>query len=435
VVIVMDRALDFILRRLVKVGSLAVTNASGRRSIYGDGSGPPLAMRFTSRAWQWSVLLDPELRFGEAYMEQGLVVEQGSIADILDLLLRNASGQEPTAWTRFLRYGRRLLRGVFKLNNLLRARRNAVHHYNIDSRLYRLFLDSDLQYSCAYFESPSVSIDDAQRAKKRHIAGKLLLDKPGLRVLDIGCGFGGLGLDLARAAGASVVGVNLSDEQIRIARERAAAEGLPCDFRLQDYRNVMERFDRIVSVGMFEHVGKAYYPAFFKKAHALLNDDGVMLLHTIGRWDAPSITNAWVWKYIFPGGYTPTLSELTPVIEKAGFVITDIEVLRLHYAMTLRHWRERFLARREDVLKIFDERFIRMWEFYLAGFEASFHHFGLVVFQIQLAKRVDAVPLTRNYMYDPAQRAAGLAAGRAATPLRIVKPDQPAERASKSTRN
>ena len=416
----MDRLLDYILRRIVRKGALAVTTPSGNRHVYGDGSGSPVAIRFTSRSWLLAILFDPELRLGEAYMNGGLVVEQGSIADFLELMIANTSGQEPAAWTRLLRDMRALMRNTFRLNNPFRAQRNARHHYNIDSRIYKLFLDPDLQYSCAYYETESTSLEDAQLAKKRHIANKLMLGQPGLRVLDIGCGWGGLGLYLARTTKASIVGINLSDEQIRIAQDRTAAENLACEFRLQDYRNVTEQFDRIVSVGMFEHVGKAFYPAFFEKSRDLLDDDGVMLLHTIGRWDAPSITNAWVWKYIFPGGYTPTLSELTPAIEQAGLIITDIEVLRLHYAKTLRHWRERFLARREEVLKIFDERFIRMWEFYLAGFEASFRHFGLTVFQIQLAKKIDTVPLARNYMHDPAQQAADTAARRANTPLRIV---------------
>jgi cyclopropane-fatty-acyl-phospholipid synthase len=277
-----------------------------------------------------------------------------------------------------------------------------------------------LQYSCAYFETPRTSLAGAQRAKERHIARKLLLDKPGLRVLDIGCGFGGLGLHLARHAKASVVGVNLSDEQITIAQSRAARERLPCDFRMQDYRNLIGQFDRVVSVGMFEHVGKAYYTSFFGKCRELLRDGGVMLLHTVGRLDAPSIENPWVWKYIFPGGYAPTLSELTPAIERAGLIVTDIEVLRLHYAETLRHWRENFLAQRDQVRRIFDERFIRMWEFYLAGFEASFRHMGLTVFQIQLAKEIDAVPLTRDYIYDRDEQRPPVAAERKRMPLRLV---------------
>ena len=365
------------------------------------------------------MLLDPELRLGEAYMEGGLVLDRGSIADLQDIAARNFARQEPTAWTKWLRRIRAQIRFVFNLNDLVRAGRNSRHHYNIDSRIYKLFLDPTMQYSCAYFETPAMSLEDAQRAKIRHIERKLLLDKPDLRVLDIGCGFGGLGLHLARNANASVVGVNLSEEQIKIAQTGAAGEQLPCDFRVQDYRTLAGQFDRIVSVGMFEHVGKAYYEAFFDKCRELLDDRGVMLLHTIGRWDTPSIANAWVWKYIFPGGYTPTLSELTPIIERAGFVITDIEVLRLHYAETLKRWRERFMAQRDDVLKVFDERFVRMWEFYLAGFEASFRHLGLTVFQIQLAKTLDAVPLTRDYLYKQAEPAAAVAR-RTKTPLRVV---------------
>jgi cyclopropane-fatty-acyl-phospholipid synthase len=293
---------------------------------------------------------------------------------------------------------------------LWRARRNAVHHYNIDYRIYRLFLDPDLQYSCAYFDSPKASLDEAQLAKKRHIAAKLLL-KPGLRVLDIGSGWGGLGLHLARASKVSVIGINLSDEQVKISQQRAAAEGLPCDFRIQDYRTVAETFDRIVSVGMFEHVGKRYYDEFLQKCHDILADDGVMLLHTVGRWGGPANTNAWVWRYIFPGGYSPALSELAPALERSGLIITDIEVLRIHYAETLHAWRSNFLANRNEVVRLFEEdadlkarfgsaeRFIRMWEFYLAGFETSFRYYGLVVFQIQLAKDINAVPITRDYMY------------------------------------
>lgn len=416
----MDWVLEVILRRLVKEGALTVTTAGGRRRTYGDGAGAPVAVRFTSYGWQWAVLLDPELRLGEAYMEGGIVLDRGSVAEFHEILARNFSRQEPTAWTRLLRKARTYVRSAFRLNNLIRALRNSRHHYNIDSRIYKLFLDPDMQYSCAYFETPAMSLENAQHAKKQHIEKKLLLDKPGLHVLDIGCGWGGLGLHLARTAHASIVGVNLSDEQIRIAKERAARERLPCDFRLQDYRTLTGRFDRIVSIGMFEHVGKTFYAPFFGKCRELLNDNGVMLLHTIGRWDAPSVANAWVWKHIFPGGYTPTLSELTPAIEQAGFIVTDIEVLRLHYAETLRCWRERFVAQRDEVLKVFDERFFRMWEFYLAGFEASFRHLGLTVFQIQLAKSVDAVPLTRGYLYDRAEPAGAVGRQRTRTRLRVV---------------
>jgi cyclopropane-fatty-acyl-phospholipid synthase len=395
----MDRLLHAILKRLIKLGALTVTNASGLTTEYGDGTGSRVAVRFTSRAWQRAVIFDPEMCLGEAYMERGLVVDHGSIADLLDIVVKNAAACEPTYWSRMLRRLRTFVRNVRAINNPIRASRNARHHYNIDHRIYRLFLDSDMQYSCAYFERPDATLEEAQQAKKRHIAAKLVLDQPDLKVLDIGSGWGGLGLHLARFHDAQVVGINLSDEQVKIARDRAKAEGLPCEFRIQDYRHVGETFDRIVSVGMFEHVGKRYYDAFFSKCFEALAKDGVMLLHTVGRWDVPSITNPWVWRYIFPGGYAPTLSEITPAIERSGFIIADVEVLRLHYAETLRHWRDRFLAHRSEALNIFDERFVRMWEFYLAGFEFCFRYYGLNVFQIQLVKRLDAVPITRNHIY------------------------------------
>jgi len=405
-----DRLLRAVFEKLVRVGNLRITTAGLTLFTCGDGAGPPVAIRFATQAAERAVLIDPELRFGELYVDGDIVIEQGSIADFLDLAIKNLSRAQTSVWSKSLRALRSLTRAIFQHNNLWRARRNAVHHYNIDYRLYRLFLDSDLQYSCAYFENGDASLDQAQLAKKRHIAGKLLL-KPGLRVLDIGSGWGGLGLHLARDAKVSVVGINLSDEQVRIAQHRAAAEAAACEFRVQDYRHVSEKFDRIVSIGMFEHVGRRNYETFFRKCRDLLTDDGVMLLHTVGRWDGPADTNAWVWRYIFPGGYTPALSELAPVIERSGLIVSDVEVLRIHYADTLRAWRNNFLANRNEVVRLFEEtpslrtrfgnfeRFIRMWEYYLAGFEASFRYYGLVVFQIQLIKNIDAVPLTRDYMY------------------------------------
>lgn len=406
----MGRLLRAACQRLFRSGNLRVTTAVGSTFSCGDGAGTPVAIRFASRAAEWLVLFDPELRLGEAYMDGGLVVEQGSIAEFLDLAVRNLSRASPTPLTRPLRTLRALARRLLDSNTLGRSRRNAMHHYNIDYRIYRMFLDADLQYSCAYFENSGVSLDQAQLTKKRHIAAKLLL-KPGLKVLDIGSGWGGLGLYLAGSSKVSVVGINLSDEQVRIAQQRAAAAGLPCEFRIQDYRTVSEKFDRVVSVGMFEHVGKRHYHTFFRKCRDLLTDDGVVLLHTIGRWNGPGETNAWVRRYIFPGGYTPALSELAPAIESSGLIVGDVEVLRLHYAETLRAWRTNFLAKRDEIIRLFDEtpelnkrfgsaeRFIRMWEYYLAGFEASFRYYGLVVFQIQLLKSMEAAPLTRDYMY------------------------------------
>jgi len=291
------------------------------------------------------------------------------------------------------------LRHIFRTNGSARARRNVAHHYDLDRRLYTLFLDSDLQYSCGYFEHADATLDEAQLAKKRHIAAKLMIDK-GDRVLDIGCGWGGLALYLARICGARVTGITLSREQLAFARDRAleASQASAIEFRLQDYREIDERFDKIVSVGMFEHVGPEFYDSYFHQVARLLNPNGVGLIHTIGTSCAQYEPDPWITKYIFPGGYIPALSTIMPSIERAGLYVTDIEVLRLHYAETLRRWRERFLARRMEAAALYDERFCRMWEYYLAGSECTFRYAGEVVFQIQVSKKVDALPVTRDYM-------------------------------------
>jgi cyclopropane-fatty-acyl-phospholipid synthase len=293
-----------------------------------------------------------------------------------------------------------------------RARRNVAHHYDLDKQIYALFLDADRQYSCAYFEHPDQSLDDAQLAKKRHVAAKLLVER-GQRVLDIGSGWGGMGLYLAEMAGARVTGVTLSEEQLALSRARAEEKGLSdrVAFRLQDYRDIAEGFDRVVSVGMFEHVGVGFYEVFFRKCAEVLADDGVMLLHSIGRSEGPGITNPWINKYIFPGGYIPALSEVLPAVERAGLLVTDIEILRLHYAETLRHWRERVLAHRDDLPKSYDERFVRMWEFYLAASEMAFREQNLMVMQLQLTKRQGVVPITRDYIAREEARLRGLESG------------------------
>jgi len=281
------------------------------------------------------------------------------------------------------------------------ARRNVAHHYDLDAQLYALFLDADRQYSCAYFENGDQSLDDAQLAKKRHLAAKLLVGENS-RVLDIGSGWGGLALYLADICGAHVTGITLSREQHALAQVRASEKGLTdrVEFRLQDYRDVSGHFDRIVSVGMFEHVGVGFYDTFFRRCRDLLDDQGVMLLHSIGRSEGPSTTNPWIAKYIFPGGYIPALSEVLPKVERSGLLVTDIEILRLHYAETLKAWRARFERNRDRARAIYDERFCRMWEMYLIGCEIGFRRQGLMVFQMQLAKAVDTVPLTRDYMLD-----------------------------------
>jgi cyclopropane-fatty-acyl-phospholipid synthase len=391
-----DRLLLIFLRRFVRRGSLTVTTARGRTGRFGDGTGLPVAVRFANAAAQRGVLFDPELRLGEAYMDGTLVIERGSIADLLALLLgQDGIGARNWAVPRFIRY---LFRRLQQLNLRSRARCNVAHHYDLDARLYSLFLDADQQYSCAYFENSDLSLDDAQLAKKRHLAAKLRVT-PGVRLLDIGCGWGGLALYLAEIAGARVTGITLSQEQYQRATSRARERGRQdVAFELLDYRDVAGRFDRIVSVGMFEHVGVGFYDAFFTKCAKLLAEDGIALLHTIGRSSPPGITNPWIAKYIFPGGYIPALSEVLPVIERAGLVITDVEVLQLHYAETLMAWRERFLAHRDEVLRLYDQRFVRMWEFYLACSEMAFRQGEMVVFQIQMAKQKGVIPATRDYI-------------------------------------
>jgi cyclopropane-fatty-acyl-phospholipid synthase len=394
----MGRLLRAEFGSLIRAGNLRVTTAGGSTFTVGDGTGPRAAIRFTTRAAERGVLLDPALKFGEAYMDGGVIVEEGSIADVLAIVLGQHRQGLP-AWTRLPWLIRYLHRRIRQFNPRGRARRNAAHHYDLDDRLYALFLDADRQYSCAYFETRDQSLDDAQLAKKRHLAAKLLVP-PDRRVLDIGCGWGGLALYLGEVCGARVTGITLSERQLGLARARAAEKGLSdkVGFRLQDYRDVPEKFDRIVSVGMFEHVGVGFYDAFFGKCSSLLDEHGIMLLHSIGRSEGPNVTNPWIAKYIFPGGYIPALSEVLPAVERAGLLVTDIEILRLHYAETLKAWRERFLAHREEVERLYDARFTRMWEFYLAASETVFREQAMMVFQLQLSKRQDVVPMTRDYI-------------------------------------
>jgi cyclopropane-fatty-acyl-phospholipid synthase len=414
-----DRLLLVLLRRFIRRGSLTITTAAGSSYSFGDGSGPPVAVRFTTASAQRAVLFDPELKLGEAYMDGSLIVEQGSIAEVLAVLLRQDRVAVPYfAWLpHFLRY---LFRRLQQFNPRSRARNNVAHHYDLDGRLYSLFLDGDQQYSCAYFESAGQSLDDAQLAKKRHLAAKLRL-KPGAAVLDIGCGWGGLALYLAEIAGAHVTGITLSQEQYRRAQNRALERGQTRDatFRLVDYRDVEGSFDRIVSVGMFEHVGVGFYDKFFGKCAELLAEDGVALLHTIGRSGPRNITNPWIAKYIFPGGYIPALSEVLPAVERAQLIVTDVEILQLHYAETLKAWRERFLAHREEAERLYDRRFVRMWEFYLACSEMAFREGDMVVFQIQMAKRKGLTPATRDYITREEARLRGLEAGYS-TPMRLA---------------
>jgi cyclopropane-fatty-acyl-phospholipid synthase len=394
----MDRLLRWALKKVIRTGSLRVSTARGATFTFGDGTGKPLAIRFVTAEAERGVLLNAELRLGEAYMDGELVVEEGSIADVLGLVAGQAHPGSPPGWTRVRSLARFLHRRLKQLNLPSSARRNAAHHYDLDAQLYALFLDADRQYSCAYFESRDQSLDDAQLAKKRHLAAKLLV-KPAQSILDIGSGWGGLALYLADVCGARVTGITVSQQQHALAEVRAAEKRLSdrAQFRLQDYRDVAGRFDRIVSVGMFEHVGVGFYNAFFRKCHELLDEQGIMLLHSIGRSEGPGATNPWIAKYIFPGGYIPALSEVLPAVERAGFLVTDIEILRLHYAETLKAWRERFLAHREQVERLYDQRFVRMWEFYLAASETAFRQQNFMVFQMQLTRKQGIVPMTRDY--------------------------------------
>jgi len=416
----MDRLLRAALRKLICAGNLRVTTARGSRFHFGDGTGAPVAIRFTTRAAERGILIDPELRFGEAYMDGGIVVEHGSIADVLAIVLGQRRRGRPPSWARPQWLVRYLHRRLKQFNPRQRAQRNVAHHYDLDGQLYALFLDADRQYSCAYFETRDQSLDDAQLAKKRHLAAKLLV-APGQRVLDIGCGWGGLAHYLAELTGARVTGITLSTEQHAFARARAAEKELTdaVEFRLQDYRDVSEKFDRIVSVGMFEHVGVGHYDSFFRQCARLLDNDGVMLLHSIGRPWGPNVTNPWIAKYIFPGGYIPALSEVLPAIERAGLLVTDVEILRLHYAETLRKWRERFLANREQAERLYDASFVRMWEFYLAAAEMAFREQAMMVFQLQLTRRQGVVPMTRDYIGSEMERLRALE-GRQRPPLRLA---------------
>jgi len=414
----MDRLLQFLLKTFIRRGTFRVATSRGTVLTFGDGTGQPVSVRFASRRAEWGILLDPELKFGESYMDGTFVVEQGTIADVLAIALGQES--EVPHWARLQGLLRYLRRRLSQFNPRMRARRNVAHHYDLDGRLYSLFLDADRQYSCAYFEKPNQPLDDAQLAKKRHLAAKLMIE-PNKCVLDIGCGWGGLGLYLAEVGGADVTGITLSHEQHAIANERAAEKGLNerARFRLQDYRDVTGSFDRIVSVGMFEHVGVNHYDTFFQKSAQLLADEGVMVLHSIGRSEGPAATNPWIAKYIFPGGYIPALSEILPRIERAGLLVTDIEILRLHYAETLKAWRERFLAHREEAERIYDRRFVRMWEFYLAASEMSFREQNMMVMQIQLAKRQGVVPIMRDYIVSEERRLAAVESRRR-PPLRLA---------------
>ncbi|KQU52907.1 cyclopropane-fatty-acyl-phospholipid synthase [Sphingomonas sp. Leaf339] len=389
----------------VKRGQLTVTHADGITRTFGtpDPTLPDVAIRFTDRAVVGRIARHPALGAAEAFMDGRLVIDRGDIRDLVNLLKGNSpwergSTLRPAAPIRL--FGQ-VIHRLDRINMARRSKRNVAHHYDLSDRLYDLFLDADRQYSCAYFTDPANTLEQAQADKKAHIAAKLLL-KPGMKVLDIGCGWGGMALYLHAKTGAEVLGVTLSEEQLKVARRRAQEAGVAdkVRFELIDYRAVTGIFDRIVSVGMFEHVGPAHYGAFFRQCRDLLADDGVMLLHTIGRMGGPGVTDTFTTKYIFPGGYNPALSEIVRGYEGTKLFPTDIEVLRLHYALTIDEWYDRTVAAKEQIVALYDERFYRLWTFYLAGAAAAFRTGGMVNYQVQLSKSRLAVPLTRDYIAD-----------------------------------
>ncbi len=388
------------LDSLLRHGQLELRVPSGRVCKFGGKTGETIRVSISHSSAVRALVLNPELALGETYMKGSLTIENDDLDGLLDLLISNMS-RVPHNWRRRpqLRL-RTLLRRMSQFNTRFRSRRNVAHHYDLSDQLYDQFLDAERQYSCAYFRDPADSLDVAQKQKMEHIARKLLLE-PGMRVLDIGCGWGGLALYLARRFRVHVTGITLSEEQYLYAKKRAVAEGLEhlVTFRFCDYREIDGEFDRLVSVGMFEHVGLPHYDRFFAAVRDRLADDGIAVLHTIGWTAEPSATNPWIAKYIFPGGYIPALSETMASIEKARLWAADVECLRLHYAYTLSRWRRQFEANISEVRALYDEEFIRMWRFYLSASEHTFRHNRQAVFQFQLSKTVDAVPLTRDYLY------------------------------------
>ena len=388
--------------KLLTTGSITLLRPGKAPETFGRGGGRHLTVRFTDNKVAWDIATNPRLKLGEAYMDGRVIIEDGTILDLLELIVGANRWEDKGAGRKAMRKGKKRFAKLFRRNSPLRARRNVAHHYDLKDELYELFLDGDKQYSCAYFTDPNNSLEQAQADKKAHIAAKLAL-KPGQRVLDIGCGWGGMALYLHKVAGVDVLGVTLSEHQLKIARERAAAAGVSdhVKFELIDYRHLDDTFDRIVSVGMFEHVGAKHYDEFFDKCRRLLKPDGVMLLHTIGKLgrvsDGP---DPFTDKYIFPGYHLPSLSQMTASSEKAHLIASDVENLRLHYAYTLRHWLARATAARAAIEKMYDERFFRMWEFYLAGGIVMFESGAACNYQVQYIRDRNALPITRDYMIE-----------------------------------
>jgi len=389
-----------LLSHTVRTGTLFVTDANGRRHEFGNGGDPCVSVTLHDPTLHWLLLLRPRMAAGEAYMDGRLTIEKGTIYDLM-VLVCQSNPEHAWPWlTRIIDRTEQTFRALHQFNLINRSRENVAHHYDLSGQLYDLFLDKDKQYSCAYFTENHDDIDRAQSDKKAHIAAKLMV-QPGQRILDIGCGWGGMAITLAKDFDCHVTGLTLSREQYNTATERVRKLGLSNRVKilLEDYRVHAGHYNRIVSVGMLEHVGIHHYNTYFKRLREMLDpSDGVALVHTIGRLDGPGATDSWIRKYIFPGGYNPALSEVTPAIETNNLLVTDVEILRLHYAKTLRLWRQNFLKNQQKAAHLYDQRFVRMWEFYLAASEIAFRYLSLAVFQIQMSTALDQLPITRDYM-------------------------------------
>jgi len=389
------------LNRLIKDDGFELVDANSKSYIIGKPKKEnPIRFKILDKSLHWKLLINPDLYLGEAYMDGSIIIENGTLTEFLDIAFKNIGRQPTNSITNVLGKFRRIYRYITNFNLIGKSKLNVAHHYDISNKFYNLFLDEKRQYSCAYFKNENDTLEVAQNNKIDHIIKKLNL-KPNQRILDIGCGWGTLALDIAKKTQCEVVGITLSENQLEYAQQKVKEMNLEnqVQFRLADYRQLNEKFDRVVSVGMFEHVGRKFYRKYFEKVFDFLNEDGVALIHTIGSVNPPRGSQPWISKYIFPGGYTPSLSEISLPIEKSGLIVSDVEVLRTHYAHTLRNWKERFISKKEEVLDMFDEKFFRMWEFYLVGCEMAFKWSDQVVFQFQLTKKFKATPITRDYIY------------------------------------
>ena len=390
-----------VLNKLSFNGTLEIIDHRNKVHKFGK-SNPTVTIKLINKSIEKKLFRNPGLYIGEGYMNKEIIIEQGSIEELIDLVTNCYDDFiSNNNYYKFYEYISSLFMPFQQINRLVNSKKNVAHHYDIDENLYKLFLDKDMQYSCAYFHNENISLEQAQKDKKQHIINKLQINS-NMSVLDIGCGWGGMAIEIAKSTGAKVKGITLSENQFKTASERAQKEGLndKVSFALQDYRNEKDLYDRIVSVGMFEHVGIKYFKTYLKKANDILKDNGVFLLHTIGQRGKPTATSPWIRKYIFPGGYIPSLSEIMKETQLLNINVTDIEVLRLHYAHTLSHWYKNVIVNKDKIIQMFDERFFRMWEFYLLASKYSFINMGNVVFQIQIAKNVNNLPLTRNYIYN-----------------------------------